>query len=136
MKKDLATNHARLVATGFLVAALLAGGCAPSAPKQTIGQSAEAGRRIFLEICSTCHGKQGLGAFGPALIGENATLEKFLSAQRLFDYISIAMPLEAPGTLKRDEYLQVLSYLLVQNGFADAESPFDPDQLEQYPLKK
>lgn len=138
MKKAL--RGARVFAVALLAVALVVIGCAPKeAPPPappTIGQFASEGQRVFSTICYTCHGQKGEGAFGPALIGENATLEKFVDAQRLFDYISVAMPLEAPGTLKREEYLQVMSYLLIENRFARPETAFDSARLDQYPLMK
>ncbi|MBI4284694.1 MAG: hypothetical protein HY670_02180 [Chloroflexi bacterium] len=131
-----------LTAAGLLLG-LLSNGCrakptpTPSpAPANTVGQFASSGRTVFITICSNCHGEQGQGITGPALIGSNAFLEKFENAQRLFEYISIAMPQEAPGSLTRQEYLEVLSYLMLQNGFIDEKVPFDPDGLEKLPLKK
>ncbi|MBI4670716.1 MAG: hypothetical protein HY741_03480, partial [Chloroflexi bacterium] len=39
----------------------------------------------------------------PAIMGPN-TLERFETAQELFDFISKKMPLQEPGILREDEY--------------------------------
>lgn len=71
---------------------------------------------------STCHGArhppegfQFPKNFAPALIGEN-TLTRYENAQALFDFLYAKMPYQAPGTLSRDEYWQLVAYLLRARG--------------------
>lgn len=86
--------------------------------------------------CSGCHGDRGQGVTGPAIIGSMASLEKYSNAQALFDYVSVAMPFSAPGSLSREEYLQVLAYLIHQNSFAASDQTIDPSGLGSLVLKK
>lgn len=53
--------------------------------------------------------------FAPAIIGTN-TLAKYENAQELYDFISMRMPFQAPGSLTRDEYWELVAYLLRQRG--------------------
>ena len=71
---------------------------------------------------STCHGPrhppegfQFPKNFAPALVGAN-TLTKYENAQALFNFISTRMPYQAPGTLSRDEYWQLVAFLLRERG--------------------
>ena len=87
----------------------------PTTPP-TAGELARRGAGVFARICATCHGAKGEGVVGPALIGPGASLGKFGSGKGLYDYVSVAMPQSNPGSLSPDEYLQVVAFLLVQNG--------------------
>jgi mono/diheme cytochrome c family protein len=49
------------------------------------GSPASSGRTIFMEICASCHGDNGQGVFGPALVGEE--FETSLTDQEIFDVI-------------------------------------------------
>lgn len=71
---------------------------------------------------SACHGSrpppEGFSFpknFAPAIVGAN-TLVKYENAQALFDFISTRMPFQSPGALTRDEYWQLVAYLLKQRG--------------------
>lgn len=71
---------------------------------------------------SNCHGARpppgGFSFpknFAPALIGAN-TLTGYENAQALFDFVRAKMPYQAPGSLTRDEYWQLVAYLLRQRG--------------------
>lgn len=81
----------------------------------SFGQLADAGKAIFAAKCSACHGNNGQGVTAPAVIGANAQLAKYRTAQGLLSFIDTNMPFNAPGSLSQAQYLQVLSYLLVQN---------------------
>ncbi|MBI2830602.1 MAG: hypothetical protein HYX81_05535 [Chloroflexi bacterium] len=108
----------------------------PTFAPAPIGRLAEGGKVTMANICSKCHGDRGQGGIGPAIIGANATLQKFETAKGLFDYVRIAMPLEAPGSLTQQQYLEVMSFLILQNGFADAGRTINPNGLEELLLKK
>jgi hypothetical protein len=44
------------------------------------------------------------------------------------------MPFDAPGTLSRDEYLQVTGFIVTENKFVSAEQ-FNPDLLANVSLR-
>jgi len=108
----------------------------PTATDPAAGLLAEAGKNVFVKYCSKCHGEKGEGLFAPTIIGRGSNLAKYGSARGLMDYITAVMPYDAPGSLTQQEYLQVLSFLLIQNGFIKPETIISSNQLQQIQLKK
>lgn len=112
----------------------------PTLPPQIVKSPARSfaggGKTIFANICARCHGARGQGLVGPAIIGTNANLRKFNTAQGLYNFISIAMPFDAPGSLSRREYLQAMSFLLIENGLIEPDTVIDPDHLEALGLQE
>jgi cytochrome c len=104
-------------------------------PPNTFGALAASGQTIYNKFAASCHGESGGGRSGPALIGSNAGMAKYNTAQGLLDYISATMPLGAPGKLSHQEYLEVLCYLLVQNNYVSADKVFNEAQLSSIILK-
>lgn len=78
---------------------------APTAP--TAAQIAELGTVAYRRSCATCHD----GGFAPPLA---QGLVRFANAQAMFSYSRIAMPQNAPGTLKPEEYFQIVVSMLVE----------------------
>lgn len=88
----------------------------------TAAQVAVQGKAIYLQQCQVCHGAQGEGVVGPALIGPKANPAKFgPTAANWFTFIRTNMPQTAPGSLSVDDYVAVTSYLLLQNGLVTPE---------------
>jgi hypothetical protein len=50
----------------------------------------------------------------------SGSLAKFPSAANLYGYIHAAMPFQKPNSLTDEEYYQIVSFLLRQNGLIDA----------------
>ncbi len=101
----------------------------------TYASYADSGKSVFAASCAKCHGDQGQGITGPVLIGPDASLTKYTTAQGLLSFISSAMPLDAPGSLTHQEYLQLLCWLLVQNNYAPASAAFSESALGSVQLK-
>lgn len=108
----------------------------PAESSSSMEQIAAAGQTVFTNNCARCHGNRGQGALGPAIIGANARLEKYHNAQGLLDFISKAMPANAPGSLSAQQYAEAVSFLLVQNEFTPGEAAFDHKQLKEIVLNK
>lgn len=108
---------------------------APTASGTTFGQLAQQGQGVFATRCSGCHGQNGQGATAPAVLGAGANLGKYGDAQKLLDFISTAMPFNAPGSLSADQYRQVLSFFLVENSFVTAGTAFNASQLGSVSLQ-
>jgi hypothetical protein len=53
----------------------------------------------------------------------------------LFDFVSTVMPANAPGSLSHQEYLDVMSYLLVQNNYVSADAALKESELSSLALK-
>lgn len=104
-----------------------------AAATQVVGMTAGAltdqGKNVFASSCAGCHGAEGQGVTGPPLIGPNARFARFNNAQQLLDYTSSAMPMNSPGSLTRDQYLQVTAYMLVQNNLVQPVVPLTAETL-------
>jgi mono/diheme cytochrome c family protein len=107
----------------------------PTPTVTTAGQLAEAGQTVFATHCARCHGDKGQGITGPTLIGSSNTLDKYGTAQGLLNFIDTSMPLNAPGSLSQQDYLEVVSYLLVQNNFVSSGTALDAGSLNSVTLK-
>ena len=126
-----------LLATGLLLVSACSGQSAPPPPSgPTAGQLADSGKTVFASYCAVCHGANGQGVTAPAIIGANASLGKYNTAQGLLSFVDSAMPLNAPGSLSQQQYLQVLSFLLVQNNFVSAGTVLDTNHLDAISLNK
>ncbi len=121
-------------ATAATAAAPTAAG--PSGSGPTAGQLADQGKAVFAGHCAKCHGDQGQGVTAPANIGPNANLGKYNTAQGLYTYVSTNMPQDAPGSLTPQEYLQVTSFLLLQNNFVSPQTPISTSTLDTISLTK
>ena len=82
---------------------------------------AQAGRGAagFAQYCSVCHGAS-LGGVGeaPALVGAQFISDfNGLTVGDLFERIRTTMPLNNPGALSRDQYADILAFVLKTNGY-------------------
>ncbi|GAC1300023.1 MAG: cytochrome c [Vulcanimicrobiaceae bacterium] len=81
---------------------------------------ATAGSKAYAANCASCHGAQLEGGVGPALTGATLnTLAKNtkLSVGDMFTFISQQMPLNAPASLSKAQYSQIMAYILKFNGY-------------------
>ena len=83
----------------------------------------EAGRSIYSQKGAGCHGGAGEGKAAPAIIGPKQNLSNYENAQKLFNFVSQAMPANAPGSLSQQDYLNVLAFLLQSNGYLKEGAP-------------
>jgi hypothetical protein len=87
----------------------------------TAGQLSDLGKPLFVKSCS-CHGSSGQSHSAPLLTGPSATLARFGSAQMLLDFIERHRASGEGGDLRADEYLQIVSFLLVTDGIISTTS--------------
>jgi cytochrome c len=104
-----------LIAAGAMVAAGQ-GGTPPQSVWDGVYTEAQAvrGEKISAEHCARCHGQTLTGAeAAPALVGDvfNANWEG-VPLGDLFERVRVSMPLDAPGTLSRQQNVDVLAYML------------------------
>ena len=107
-----------------------------SAAAASYGQFAAAGKTLFTGHCAKCHGDNGQGVTAPAIIGAGSNLAKYNTARGLLNFIEVAMPFDAPGSLSQQDYLNLMAFLLVQNNYLAAATPFDTGQLNGVQLTK
>jgi mono/diheme cytochrome c family protein len=88
----------------------------------TLPQAAR-GKAVYEAYCTRCHGidmvggRQGNGG-GPPLAGDNFWLNwERAPLASLFSKVSKTMPLDSPGSLRIDDYADLLAYILSGNRF-------------------
>jgi S-disulfanyl-L-cysteine oxidoreductase SoxD len=114
-----------------------------SANSATVGSyytdaQAEAGRTIFASQCAICHGDRMEGKVGPPLAGEQfLSVSQFqeLTAGFLYRTMSKQMPKNAPGSLSKTEYLDLLAYILKVNGYPAGPTQLTADNSELNQIK-
>jgi len=139
VKKPMSPPHlvylplcAVMLALPFTASGALAAGTGDYTSAQSM-----AGQKIFNRSCSMCHGSDLQGQAGPALAGpafaKSLQFSK-MSASQLYGFISKQMPANDPGSLTKDQYLQVLAYILSKNGYASGETPLSKDTVSKIDL--
>ena len=84
---------------------------------------ARAGKKLYDEHCIACHER---GYFREVLRtrrGESLT--------PIFEVMVTQMPQNAPGSLRDDEYVDVIAYMLSQSRYADGEERLELSDLGQ-----
>ena len=96
----------------------------PSAVSYTQLQ-AQVGQQVFNTICSACH---GLAEFRGQLFRQTWMARPIGD---FYQHISTAMPQDQPGSLRPEQYLAVVAYVLQLNGHpaGQRELPSDPAAL-------
>ncbi len=97
---------------------------------------AQAGAKVFAANCAMCHAADLAGDSGPPLAGK-AFLSKWTgqTADDLHDVVSTQMPLTAPGSLKPDEALAVVAFILSKNGYPAGAAPLEKAKLKSITIK-
>lgn len=81
---------------------------------------AERGKQVFLSTCTTCHSfdLKGNNGRGPAIVGDPFMANwETENLGNLFARLKSTMPRNNPGSLTDDVYLELLAYVLQENGF-------------------
>jgi hypothetical protein len=79
-------------------------------------------------LCTSCHGDSFEGLLGPELAGPAFT-EKWegRTVGDLFDLMRLTMPDDAPGSLAREEYADLLAYILAVNKYPSGKTEIGTD---------
>lgn len=98
-------------------------------------EQAERGAAVFQTNCSGCHGAELQGGFGPQLAPIDEAWHG-LTLGALYRFVSTNMPFSAPGSLEPQQYADVVSFVLSENGYPAGEAELAPDAeaLEQFVL--
>lgn len=93
---------------------------------------ADRGQTLFRSKCASCH--------APNRFTDDLFYASFAGKPlyEMFDVISDSMPEDNPGSLKKEEYADVIAYLLKLNKFPDGatELPIDKDALSAILMEK
>ncbi|NOT27054.1 MAG: cytochrome c, partial [Acidobacteria bacterium] len=112
----------------WMVIAMSASGQARQQPR-TIdsgvysAEQAKRGLGVYQAECASCHGEKLEGGLGPMLTGGT-----FLTAwggrtlTELTDKIQNTMPFQAPGTLTREQSIDIVAYVLQAGGHAAGQA--------------
>ncbi|MBY0494439.1 MAG: cytochrome c [Cyanobacteria bacterium] len=102
--------------------------------KAGVYAAAQAGRgqTLFNSKCASCH--------APNRFTDDFFYQSFAGKPlwEMFDVISDSMPEDNPGSLKKEEYADVIAYLLQLNKFpaGDTDLPTDKDALSAILMEK
>lgn len=76
------------------------------------------GKAKFEDNCSMCHGPKLEGRAGPALKGPNfASKEADFHVKDIFSILVHNMPATQPGSLPKQDYVEIMAFLLKENGY-------------------
>ena len=92
---------------------------------------ADRGRAVYTEQCAQCHGSELSDGSAPALLGlafRRTWSRPQVTVNDLHYIISATMPPERPGSLSETQYLEVLAYIMAENGVAAGVEPLRAEQ--------
>ena len=137
-------NRFRMLAVGAAVvwcSALVglsaqgAGGAAAAAG----GDQQAHGKAGYNDKCASCHQENLKGSTEtPPLTGDMfwSNWETY-TANNLVEQVRSTMPEDNPGSLTRQEYVDIVAYILKTNAVAfDGDLPMDADSLKKVTIKK
>jgi mono/diheme cytochrome c family protein len=122
----LALAQATACGAALLLSAAIAGAqdstaAKPAAPGVYTEEQSERGNGVFGKVCLECHTRNDMAGADFRLNWNGRTLFD------LFERIRTTMPDAAPGSLTREEYTDVTSYILKLNGMPAGSMPMPGD---------
>lgn len=91
---------------------------APAPPALFTTVQADHGKAKFKQNCARCHGPNLEGRAGPALKGDNfASASSEFDIKDIFSILVHNMPATEPGSLAHDDYVEIMAFLLHENGY-------------------
>jgi polar amino acid transport system substrate-binding protein len=98
---------------------------------------ADSGLSKYSAYCAQCHGAAMQGRSGPSLKGKNfATKKAAFTVSDVFHIVSQNMPATQPGSLAHDDYVEIMAFLLQENGYPAGKTAltFDSANASKTPL--
>jgi cytochrome c5 len=84
---------------------------------------AKRGRAVYVDKCASCHDG---GTMGPELWGDTFLAQRANKNVRgFYDRIQNTMPEDDPGSLTSGELLDIIAFVIQQNGFPAGEKPIE-----------
>ncbi len=119
------------VALGVLAAAVAAAAWAAGEGRVSFTKAqAEAGAAVYTSKCAACHGAALQGGGARALSGAAFSSKWSGHTVAMFERMVRTMPFAQPNSLSRDEYLQLVAYILSANGVAAGDRPLAAEGLD------
>jgi polar amino acid transport system substrate-binding protein len=108
-------------------------------------EQASNGKALYGKNCAVCHGANGEGGTVPAQFGKMAGtkaspvagpgyLPKMKTAGQAYEFAKKNMPANKPGSLKDNEYLDIISFALQANNVKADGKPLTPDSAKMIKL--
>jgi len=109
-------------ALSIRVAGGKAGGDGP--PGLYTKKQAREGSGIYATHCARCHGANLGGLVGPPLKGSGfASPGDDMTVGSIFGFFSSHMPMDDPGSLSHRQYVELMAFLLRENGYPAGRKP-------------
>ena len=92
-------------------------------------EQARRGQAVYEKSCSSCHSASLTGGdMAPALVGPEFSAEwNGLTVGDVFERIRTSMPQEAPGSLTREQYADIVAHILSANKFPAGAKELEHD---------
>jgi|WetSurMetagenome_2_1015567.scaffolds.fasta_scaffold90661_2 polar amino acid transport system substrate-binding protein len=108
-------------------------------------EQAANGKMLYGKYCAACHGANGEGGIVPQQFGKMAGskaspvagpgyLPKMMTAGETYEFAMKNMPADKPGSLKSEEYLDIISFALQANGVKPDAKALTPDSAKEIKL--
>jgi cytochrome c len=107
---------------------------------------ADRGAKLFGQYCAKCHGDSGQGSKrAPPVVGKEALpldppktakhrTERFHTAMDVASFVVKNMPANKPGSLKPEEYFDILAFDLKANGVNVSDKTIDAETAKKIVL--
>lgn len=91
----------------------------------------------YESACGMCHGANMEGAQGPTLLGDTLT-SHYPTLGDLMQFIVKNMPKNDPGSLSHDDYVNILAFILLKNGWSEGSESlsFETASASKVPLSQ
>ena len=100
-----------------------------SLPALFTSVQADSGKQKFSEDCARCHGPALEGRAGPALKGPNfASPKADFHVSDIFTILTHNMPASDPASLSQLDYVDIMAFLLQQNGYPAGKKALSYDE--------
>jgi hypothetical protein len=101
----------------------------------TFDDQVAAGKALYAQRCSRCHGTAGEGRSGARLVGlDEGALASFGTARDVADFVLANMPPGAGGSLSQADGYSIVGFLVRENGL-DSETALDPAAAQRIRLR-
>jgi alcohol dehydrogenase (cytochrome c) len=100
-------------------------------------EQAQTGAQVYSQSCSLCHGSRLQGDPAPALTGAafaQALQSTYTTTSKLYALIATQMPVNDPGSLSKEQYTEVLAFILAENGYPAGGASLDAAHLDELAL--
>jgi mono/diheme cytochrome c family protein len=101
-------------------------------PSLFTAAQADAGATKYSDNCAQCHGPTLEGRAGPALKGKHfANPAANFHVGDIFTIVSQNMPATQPASLPQDDYVEIMAFLLRENGYPAGSTKLTFDEAKQ-----